>query len=137
MNISSNNPLANAAERIAKANISGGSGLQGSLGNFNVSTSTNSTPTDIAKAAALAYHFDVDGDLGPLLSKTQWSHRKRTIRSKFAKKGSNIDEDPDDPEVDEATREESAENDSKYQRLLNAHIARQAKDRASYYGYKY
>lgn len=107
--------------------------IKGMLGLFSVQTSESSKPNDIAKAAAMTYHMDL-GDIEHFVSNRKIIQRKK-IRSKFAKRG--IDDDADDGvtdhEVDEATREEEAKNDSKYSKLLNAHIARLARERADTY----
>jgi hypothetical protein len=94
----------------------------GQLGSHSVST--NSTASDIARAAALNYHeVDVEPDLKAFLRK--WTHRKKSFKSKFAK---NTDEssDPDDPDIDEAVREEKADNHPAHRQNLNIHIARRA-----------
>lgn len=80
-----------------------------SLGGFTVSATGPSGPSEVARAAALgsglAYHIDDSGAQPLFRRKKSW--RKRRIRSKFAKKTAEEDEDDflGDFEVDEATPE--------------------------------
>lgn len=99
------------------------------LGSFSVSTSAATSPSDIAKAASLQYHIskDVDPEHTQYIGHRNLARRKKGFRSKFAKKSIAEDEEYDDPDVDEATGEESPHNDSKYKRLHNVHIAKKFK----------
>lgn len=102
----------------------------GNLGQFIVNTnSPESSSLEFARAAATsiqAHGIDINIDDSHLLLR---SIRKKRIKSKFAK--NNIEDgDVDDPEVDEATREEGPPNDTKHQRIINAHIARLAQKNA-------
>ena len=127
MNVSGN-PIANAANIILKGGAT--QGPSGGLGVFAVSTSPNSSPSDIAKAAALTYHLDVDGEYNPVRGR-KWARRKK-IKSKFSKKTSE-EEDIDDPDVDEATGEGPVPNELRHEKRLKIHIAKQAQYNADIY----
>lgn len=94
----------------------------GNLGHFAVTT--NTAPSDIAKAAALQYH-DIDINNSHNLFKSM-ALRRKGIKGKFAKKNDDDDEDAGDSDVDETTREESAPNDPKHQRISNVNLAKMA-----------
>lgn len=99
----------------------------GSWGQFSVSNIDNNG-NDIAKASALQYH-EIDIDPGKDFYKKFVFLRKRVGKSKFAKKTiEDTEDDEEDPEVDEATGEGSAYNDSKYQRMIRAHLIRLAQN---------
>jgi hypothetical protein len=100
----------------------------GSLGHFAVTT--NIAPSDIAKAAALQYH-DIDINNSHNLFKTV-ALRRKGIKGKHAKKNDDDDELSNDSDVDEATREESAPNDPKHQRISNVSLAKMAQRNTDY-----
>lgn len=100
------------------------------LGPFTVST-PESIPNDSAKSAAIQYHeVDIDPSHKFFKNFVLNKDRKR-IKSKFAKKSVEDEEDSEDPDVDEATGEGSAANDTKYQRITNIHLAKMAENNAS------
>lgn len=98
----------------------------GNLGQFAVTT--NAAPSDIAKAAALAYH-DIDINNSHNLFKSVVLRRKK-VKGKHALKNKDDEEVPNDSDVDEATREESAPNDPKHQRISNVYLAKKAQSNA-------
>lgn len=105
-----------------------GSGNDGNLGDFAVTT--NPIPSDIAKAAALQYH-DIDINSTHSLFRSVASRRKG-IKGKHAKRNDDDEEVSGDFDVDEATREESAPNDPKHQRVSNVRLAKMAQLNADY-----
>lgn len=97
-----------------------------SLGHFSVSTTA--TPSDIAKAAALTMYHDIDITSNNLFKFTiRW---RKGIKSKFAKKSSDDDDESEDWDVDEATKEESVENEPRYQRNPTPILAKLAQRNA-------
>lgn len=102
---------------------------RGELGGFSVSAEAATSPSDIAKAAALSYHLDIETD-GQIFKNVRTS-RWRRIKSKFAKRSLDVEEDFEiDPDVDAAEKEGEADNDTKMRRLLNIHLAKKAETNA-------
>lgn len=98
----------------------------GTLGQFSVSL-INNNASDIAKSAALQYH-EIDIDEGKAFYKKYVFLKKRVGKSKFGKKTIDGTEEENDPDVDEPTEEGSAYNDTKYQRLIKAHLVKLAQN---------
>lgn len=117
------NNLVNKIDLIKESSLEN---TNGNLGSFSVSL-LDSSANDIAKSAALQYH-EIDIDEGKSFYKKYVFLKKRVGKSKFAKKSSELDEEEDDPDVDEPTGEGTAYNDSKYQRLIKAHLVKLAQN---------
>ncbi len=100
----------------------------GNLGAFSV-TIVDGSANDIAKSAAIQYH-EIDIDDAKAFHKKYVLLKKRVGKSKFAKKTIEDLEEDNDPEVDEPTEEGSPYNETKYQRLIKAHIVKLAQNNA-------
>ncbi len=97
-------------------------------GNFShFAVTTNAVPTDIAKAAAIQHHFDIDGSHNLFKS---IALRRKGIKSKHAKKNDDDEEYSNDSDVDEVTKEESVPNDPRQRRINNVNLARMAQRNA-------